>query len=76
MKIYEVVPPSGKRGALYFCREVSSTESYGGGMLNRLHVGLGQRSRVVVEVIAPWSGRTVTVANVRPGQTARVTLPQ
>ena len=57
-----------KRGALYFCREVSSTESYGGGMLHRVHVGLGQRSRVDVEVIAPWSGRTVTIANVRPGR--------
>lgn len=45
-------------------------------MLSRVHVGLGPRSRVVVEVAAPWSGRTVTVANVRPGQTVRVTLPQ
>lgn len=75
VKVYETLP-SGKRGALYFCREVSSTESYGGGMLSRVHVGLGRRSRVVVEVVAPWSGRAVTVANVRPGQTVRVTLPQ
>jgi hypothetical protein len=81
VKVYEVerrVPQKmlrrPGRGALYFCREVSSTESYGGGMLNWMHVGLGKRHRVDVEVIAPWSGRMLTIENVRPGQTLRVDL--
>jgi hypothetical protein len=64
------------RGALFFSREVSSTESYGGGMVHRVHVGLGSRARVDVEVIAPWSGRTTVLKNVRAGRTLRVRLPQ
>jgi hypothetical protein len=68
--------PGRPRGALYFSREVSSTESYGGGMLHRIHVGLGARSRVDVEVIAPWTGEKLVVKNVRGGRTLRVQLPR
>jgi enediyne biosynthesis protein E4 len=70
------VPPrsSQARGTLFFCREVSSTESYGGGMVHRVHVGLGERPRVDVEVIAPWTGKAVVVKNVSAGRTLRVRL--
>jgi hypothetical protein len=66
----------GARGALFFCREVCSTESYGGGMVRQVHVGLGARQRVDVEVIAPWTGKTVVVRDVRDGQTLPVRLPE
>ena len=68
--------PGKPRGSLVFSREVSSTESYGGGMVHRLHVGLGARRRVDVEVIAPWTGKTVFVKNVRAGRALRVQLPR
>ena len=67
--------PGRPRGALVFSREVSSTESYGCGMPRRLHVGIGERGRVDVEVVAPWTGKTVVVKNVRAGRTLRVRLP-
>ena len=66
--------PGGARGALFFCREVTSTESYGCGMAHRVHVGLGGRGRVDVEVVAPWTGKAVAVRDVRPGRTLRVRL--
>jgi hypothetical protein len=75
VKVYAVTATSPHtRGALFFSREVSSTESYGGGMLHRMHVGIGTRSLVDIEVVAPWTGRKVTLINVRPGQTVRITL--
>lgn len=64
------------RGELFFSREVSSTESYAGGMLHRVHVGLGDRRRVDVEVIAPWTGRTRVIKNVKAGRTLHVRLPR
>jgi hypothetical protein len=63
------------RGERYFTREVSSTESYAGGMVHTVHVGLGTRRKVDVEVIAPWSGRRHVVKNVRAGRTLRVQIP-
>lgn len=63
------------RGERYFSREVSSTESYAGGMLHRVHVGLGERRKVDVEVIAPWTGERRVVKNVKPGRTVEVDLP-
>jgi enediyne biosynthesis protein E4 len=67
--------PGRPRGALFFSREVSSTESYGCGMAPGLHVGLGERGRADVEVVAPWTGKRLLVRNVRAGRTLRVRLP-
>jgi hypothetical protein len=74
---WTVLPRPGKpHGALFFSREVSSTESYGGGMWHSVHVGIGARPRVDIEVIAPWTGRTHIIRNVRGGRTLRVGLPR
>jgi hypothetical protein len=59
----------------FFSREVSSTESYGGGALHRLHAGLGRLRTVEVEVIAPWTGHRRVVRGVHPGRIVRVHLP-
>jgi len=73
---WTVVPRPGKpRGALFFSREVSSTEGYGCAMWHQVHVGIGSRSRVDIEVIAPWTGKAFVVRNARAGRTLRVGLP-
>jgi enediyne biosynthesis protein E4 len=65
----------GRRERPFFSREVSSTESYAGGALHRVHVGLGRLRTVEVEVIAPWTGQRRVVRGVHPGRTVRVHLP-
>ncbi|NEE03266.1 FG-GAP repeat domain-containing protein [Phytoactinopolyspora halotolerans] len=57
-----------------FSRQVLSTESYGGGALHTLHVGLGSLRAVEVEVIGTAPTRERATLHARAGETIHVDL--